>query len=108
MKSEKVIASQTTQIYNLMSYEFAQVEGDFASWKAVSRDEVLSSQFNEGNQELIRNGFTPFPRFREQVGGREKYEIHHVEEIQHGGKVYDVDNIRVTTPKNHIDIHKGK
>ncbi|WP_341350711.1 hypothetical protein [Vibrio gazogenes] len=40
------------------------------------------------------------------MGGRVKFELHHVEEIQHGGKVYDVDNIRVTTPKNHIDIHK--
>ncbi|MDW6093302.1 S-type pyocin domain-containing protein [Vibrio rhizosphaerae] len=93
----------------LRGREFSSFDGfRKAFWKAVSRDEVLSSQFNEGNQELIRNGFAPFPRFREQVGGREKYEIHHVEEIQHGGSVYDVDNMTITTPKNHIRIHSNK
>ena len=41
-----------------------------------------------------------------RVGGRVKYELHHVDEIQHGGEVYNVDNLRVVTPKKHIDIHK--
>ncbi|EOF5101294.1 hypothetical protein ACK1QP_004685 [Salmonella enterica] len=26
--------------------------------------------------------------------------------IQHGGDVYDVDNLRINTPKNHIRLHK--
>ncbi|SIO96726.1 Colicin-E2 [Vibrio spartinae] len=93
----------------LRGREFSSFDGfRKAFWKAVSQDEVLSSQFNEGNQELIQNGFAPFPRFKEQVGGREKYEIHHVEEIQYGGSVYDVDNMTITTPKNHIRIHSNK
>ncbi|ASA58016.1 hypothetical protein BSQ33_20145 [Vibrio gazogenes] len=93
----------------LRGREFSSFDGfRKAFWKAVSQDEILSSQFNEGNQELIQNGFAPFPRFKEQVGGREKYEIHHVEEIQYGGSVYDVDNMTITTPKNHIRIHSNK
>jgi hypothetical protein len=56
----------------------------------------------------MKEGKAPRARFKDTVGGRRSFELHHVEEIQHGGKVYDVDNIRITTPKNHIDIHKGK
>ncbi|MFB2764009.1 hypothetical protein [Marinobacter shengliensis] len=39
------------------------------------------------------------------TSGREKYEIHHLEEIQNGGAVYDLDNMTITTPRNHIRIH---
>ena len=31
-----------------------------------------------------------------------KYELDHVEEIQHGGNVCDMDNIVVRTPLNHM------
>ncbi|WP_256896544.1 HNH endonuclease signature motif containing protein, partial [Vibrio alginolyticus] len=58
-----------------------------------------------GNQDLMRRGYAPFPRYAEQVGGRQKYEIHHKEQIQYGGDVYNVDNMSITTPKNHIRIH---
>ncbi|MGG2023387.1 hypothetical protein [Pseudomonas sp. AO-1] len=34
-----------------------------------------------------------------------KYGLHHIEHIQHGGAVYDVDNLAVMTPKRHIEIH---
>lgn len=44
----------------------------------------------------------------EQVGGREKYEIHHVTGVGQDGAVYDVDNMRITTPKLHINIHSNK
>ncbi|MDK6891939.1 hypothetical protein QP278_25750, partial [Escherichia coli] len=39
-----------------------------------------------------------------QVSGREP----HDKPISQDGGVYDMDNIRVTTPKRHIDIHRGK
>ncbi|WP_413081246.1 HNH endonuclease signature motif containing protein [Yersinia vastinensis] len=45
------------------------------------------------------------PPKKEHVGGREKYEIHHVNPINGGGAVYDIDNLRVVTPKRHIEIH---
>lgn len=43
-----------------------------------------------------------------QVGGRQRYELHHKEEIQHGGEVFHVDNLCVLTPKRHISIHKDQ
>lgn len=73
-------------------------------WKAISETE-LSAQFTPSNQELIRQGFAPFARFKDQVGGRQKYEIHHKIELQHGGGVYELDNMAITTPQNHIRIH---
>ncbi|WP_299141842.1 S-type pyocin domain-containing protein [uncultured Vibrio sp.] len=75
-----------------------------AFWKATSETE-LSSQFTPSNQERIRQGFAPFPRFKDQVGGRQKYEIHHKIELQHGDSVYELDNMAITTPENHIRIH---
>lgn len=53
-------------------------------------------------------GNAPYPVTEEQVGGRETFELHHVKPVSQDGGVYDMDNIRVTTPKRHIDIHRGK
>lgn len=35
-------------------------------------------------------------------------EVHHMERIADGGATYDVDNLRVNTPKKHIEIHSSK
>ena len=78
-----------------------------AFWSAVAEDSSLLSQFSRSNQRLINRGCAPFTFPEEQVGGRQRYEVHHKEEIQHGGKVYDVENLCVVTPKRHIDIHRG-
>jgi hypothetical protein len=42
----------------------------------------------------------------DQVGNRVKFEIHHQHWIKNGGAVYDMDNIVVLAPKQHIDTHK--
>ncbi|WP_079392129.1 S-type pyocin domain-containing protein [Pseudomonas aeruginosa] len=78
-----------------------------AFWTAVSKDADLRSQFRPVNQKLLDKGYSPFTREADRVGGREKYELHHDEEVAMGGKVYDVDNLTVVTPRRHIDIHKG-
>ncbi|KUI97693.1 hypothetical protein [Vibrio sp. MEBiC08052] len=53
---------QTTQIYNLMSYEFAQVEGDFASLRESEMKSVIPAgmrfadfleQLHYGHQVLL-------------------------------------------------------
>ncbi|WP_072059717.1 MULTISPECIES: colicin-like bacteriocin tRNase domain-containing protein [Xenorhabdus] len=77
-------------------------------WEEVSKDPELAKQFSKSNQKLIEKGYAPYPIPEEQVGGRETFELHHVKPISEGGGVYDIDNIRVTTPKRHIDIHRGK
>lgn len=78
-----------------------------AFWTEVGKDPELRKQFKSGNLGNIKAGKAPAPREAEQVGGRVKYELHHVKPIKDNGGVYDVDNIRVTTPKRHIEIHRG-
>ncbi|CAM3598733.1 Pyocin-S1 [Pseudomonas reidholzensis] len=77
-----------------------------AFWQAVSEDPELSSQFIPRNIDRMRDGFAPTARYADAIGKRKVFEIHHVELVSEGGKVYDVDNLRVNTPKNHIDIHR--
>ncbi|WP_368894669.1 S-type pyocin domain-containing protein [Kluyvera ascorbata] len=78
-----------------------------AFWLEVSKDPELSQQFRQHNLGNIRNGKAPAPRISEQVGGKIKYDIHHIKPIVEGGEVYDVDNLGVVTPKRHIEIHRG-
>ncbi|CAM8204540.1 S-type pyocin domain-containing protein [Enterobacter asburiae] len=79
-----------------------------AFWLEVSKDHELSQQFKRGNLGNIRAGKAPVPRESEQVGGKIKYDIHHIRPISEGGEVYDVDNMGVVTPKRHIAIHRGE
>lgn len=77
-----------------------------AFWTEVRDDPELFSQFNQNAQDRLMSGNAPAVRDREAVGTRGVFEIHHVERIADGGAVYDVDNLRVNTPKNHISQHK--
>ncbi|PMV96485.1 MULTISPECIES: S-type pyocin domain-containing protein [unclassified Pseudomonas] len=77
-----------------------------ALWTAVGNDPELLSQFKPTNQDWLAKGNSPFAPKAERNGGNGRYEIHHIEHIQHGGAVYDVDNLSVATPKRHAEIHK--
>ena len=77
-----------------------------ALWKAVVADSELSSQFIPDNIERMQNGNAPKARYRDRAGSKSSFELHHVERVSEGGQVYDIDNLRVNTPKNHIDIHR--
>ncbi|KAA0964222.1 S-type pyocin domain-containing protein [Pseudomonas sp. ANT_H12B] len=79
-----------------------------AFWTAVRNDPALFSQFNEDAQDRLMSGNAPAVREKEAVGNRGTFELHHVERIADGGAVYDVDNLRVNTPKNHINQHRTK
>ncbi|MBT0731680.1 S-type pyocin domain-containing protein [Rosenbergiella nectarea] len=79
-----------------------------AFWLEVSKDPELSKQFRSHNQTHIRNGNSPFTRGVDCAGGRERYEIHHIKSIAQGGEVYNVDNMGITTPKHHIEIHSTR
>ncbi|MEZ2876864.1 MULTISPECIES: HNH endonuclease signature motif containing protein [Pseudomonas] len=54
----------------------------------------------------LRNGKAPFAQRPEHNGENARYEIHHIENVRHGGAVYDVDNLAIMTPKRHVAIHK--
>ncbi|EIM5936046.1 TPA: colicin-E9 [Escherichia coli] len=79
-----------------------------AVWEEVSKDPELSKNLNPSNKSSVSKGYSPFTPKNQQVGGRKVYELHHDKPISQGGEVYDMDNIRVSTPKRHIDIHRGK
>ncbi len=71
-------------------------------WKAVADDPVLRSQFTPQNRQLMRDGFAPFSASNQQVGGRVKFELDHNQPIVDGGNVYDLNNIIIRTPLNHV------
>lgn len=79
-----------------------------AFWQEVSKDPALSKQFDPGSLATMKKGRAPYVRKTERVGKRVKAELHHLEMIKDGGRVYDVDNLGVVTPKRHIEIHSRK
>ncbi|MNM38859.1 Pyocin-S2 [compost metagenome] len=79
-----------------------------AFWKAVAADEVFSRHFSPLSIDEMKDGRAPFPSEIERVGGRKKYEIHHIHQISSGGGVYDLNNLVIMTPRSHIDHHTGK
>ncbi len=79
-----------------------------AFWVAVGHDPELLGQFNLRNIAFLKRGYAPYPQVEEQLGGRVKFEIHHVLPIKDGGAVYNIDNLRIVTAKHHIEIHSNK
>ncbi|WP_024698823.1 S-type pyocin domain-containing protein [Pseudomonas avellanae] len=79
-----------------------------ATWIAVANDPELKKQFTQHNLETMRDGGAPYPRLIDQAGGRTKFEIHHKDHISNGGAVYDIDNLVIMTPRQHIDHHRSK
>ncbi|WP_423204291.1 S-type pyocin domain-containing protein [Pseudomonas kribbensis] len=78
-----------------------------AFWEEVANDPDLAGQFVQGNIERMRDGLSPKVRRQDRAGDRTSYELHHVEHIANDGAVYDIDNLRVNTPKNHIENHRS-
>ncbi|MGF1909212.1 S-type pyocin domain-containing protein [Vibrio kasasachensis] len=80
-----------------------------AIWKEVVHHPELMEQFDKRSLTQIRNGNAPFCIRSQQSesGRRGRFEIHHVKQIQHGGEVYHIDNLRINTARNHIRIHSN-
>lgn len=80
-----------------------------ALWLEVSKDPLLMEQFIKINQNTLNKGHSPFvPEDGYYYGPNEiinKFQIHHVVAIEHGGGVYDIDNLRIVTPRLHDEIH---
>ncbi|EAV6897415.1 TPA: S-type pyocin domain-containing protein, partial [Salmonella enterica] len=77
-------------------------------WEEVSKDPELSKQFSPGNKKRMSQGLAPRARNKDTIGGRRSFELHHNKPVSQDGGVYDMDNLRITTPKRHIDIHRGQ
>ena len=78
-----------------------------ALWKAVSGS-TAADQFVKQSIGRMRTGRAPRVRKADRVGGRLSYELHHLEKVSEGGGVYDLDNLRINTPRNHIDLHRNE
>ncbi len=77
-----------------------------AFWRAVAADTQLSEQFTLLNRERMATGKAAKTRNSDAVGSRTTFEIHHLIEISKGGDVYNTENLRILTPKRHIELHK--
>lgn len=75
-------------------------------WRAVSECPELLGQFKKSNQRVLKKDGSPFVVEEQAVGGRKVFEIHHIVQIRQDGPVYNMDNLRINTPRNHIRIHK--
>lgn len=75
-------------------------------WKAVASDPELAKQFILTNRDRMITGKAAKSRKADAVGKRSSFELHHIDEVAKGGDIYNIENIRVLTPKRHIDIHK--
>ncbi len=80
---------------------FSEMQADF--WREVARDDVLSSGFNRRNRILMSRGEAPFAPSALQYGGASggRYTLHHIRPIEHGGGVYDMDNLLIVSPRLH-------
>lgn len=78
-----------------------------AMWRAMKNDAGLFDQIGfQGADHIFKPGNAPFTKKSERVGSRKRYEIHHKTPIHAGGEVYDMDNMSIMTPRQHIEIHQ--
>ena len=83
---------------------FNQFREEF--WKTVALDVELSAQFSKANLSgMTKAGYAPNVRTVDQHKSLDTYVLHHTVPISEGGGVYDIDNIRIVTPKAHHAIH---
>lgn len=73
-------------------------------WKEVAMDKNLSKKFSPSNLKRMQNGNAPIAHGSQWNGKNRSYILHHREPIQHGGGVYDMDNLMIVTPKFHLDV----
>jgi hypothetical protein len=76
-------------------------------WKAVSADVELAMWFDPNSLSAMSKGRSAFVRVGDRVGKRVKLELHHVSSLSDSGQLYDIDNLRLLTPKQHLEVHKG-
>ncbi|HEY5962168.1 MAG TPA: hypothetical protein VIV60_36680, partial [Polyangiaceae bacterium] len=79
-----------------------------AIWRAIADDPVLSASFNSTNRSFMASGRAPVAQAIEQTGAgaaQRVYNIHHIQPIEAGGAVYDLDNLIIVTPGYHDLIH---
>lgn len=69
----------------------------------MAKDPSVAKNFNSANLTLMKQGNAPYAVPSQQRGERKTYELDHNIEIRDGGHVYNLDNIIIRTPLNHIN-----
>jgi hypothetical protein len=73
-------------------------------WKEVVNDSDLAKQFEPQQIGRMKEGLAPAVKEVQQLGGQKSYILHHKTPINQGGRVYDMDNLYIVTPKYHKEI----
>ena len=81
-------------------------------WKAIASDPVTSRRFRSKDMQRMRDGKAPEADETQWIKERKSYEIHHAKPIKDGGRVYDMRNMMVLTPRMHDyilprEVHYG-
>ena len=76
-----------------------------AFWREMSRQPDVISNATDFTVNTMKKGNAPPAPRRARKNGRLRYELHHQVSISKGGEVYNVDNLRITTPELHDAIH---
>ena len=79
-----------------------------AFWKEVAQDEALAKEFNAASRRDLQRGLAPQAPETASVGRREKFELDHIVPLKRGGSVYDLDNIQIMSPKNHVEKSRNE
>ena len=79
-----------------------------AFWKAVGGDQMLASQFSAANRALMIQGKAPFALDSQVIGSgaaQRVFNLHHINPIETGGGLYDMNNIIIAAPRYHAGLH---
>jgi LysM repeat protein len=79
-----------------------------AIWKAVADTPELAKDFGQADLWRMQHDRSPRVTKADQHRGQRTWIVHHQNDIQFGGPVYDLSNLRIVTPKEHYRIHYGK
>ncbi|MGF6590901.1 hypothetical protein [Pseudomonas sp. 2835] len=71
----------------------------------LSTDAPFTSPFSQANLARMQKGYPPRAPFSETVKNRRSYEMRHIVPTSEGGALYDLDNLRILTPKQCISLY---
>ncbi|MDH4620046.1 colicin [Brevibacillus sp. AY1] len=68
---------------------FDEFRNDF--WRTVATS-PYANEFGASNISMMKKGLAPIASKSQQYGEQKSYVLHHLQPIQHGGGVYDLNN----------------
>ena len=74
-----------------------------AFWQEVGNSKY-ANEFGASNITRMKDGLAPIAQKSQQYGKIKSYVLHHMDPIYNGGGVYDLDNLRIVTPRFHQEI----